>query len=195
MRGTRTKTARRKAIEAAKKIVGMDPVFLDTETTGLDQNAEIVEVAIVAADGQALVNTLVKPERPIPREATQIHGITNKDVADAPTFARVWQERLQPILARGPVVIFNAPFDLRMIKQSLRRYGLAPEGIKAATCLMKLYAEFREEWNAARGNYRWQTLENAARQCRLELPADLHRALGDAFLARAVLHHMASQAD
>ena len=48
--------------------------ILDTETTGLYDDAEIVEISIIDENGGVLLDTLVKPLKPIPAEATAIHG-------------------------------------------------------------------------------------------------------------------------
>ncbi len=60
-------------------------LFLDTETTGLDDQAEIVEIAIADHTGQPVFESLVKPVVPITPHLTAIHGIDNDMVADAPT--------------------------------------------------------------------------------------------------------------
>ncbi|MGW0738273.1 3'-5' exonuclease [Streptomyces sp. NPDC002851] len=45
-------------------------VILDTETTGLDANARIVEISVITVHGDVLVDTLLDPDEPIPRDAT-----------------------------------------------------------------------------------------------------------------------------
>jgi len=64
--------------------------FFDLETTGINiANDRIVEIAIVKRlpEGRAEEQRwLVNPECPIPAEATAVHGITNEQVANAPTF-------------------------------------------------------------------------------------------------------------
>ena len=64
--------------------------FFDLETTGINiANDRIVEIAIVKRlpEGRTEEHRwLVNPECPIPAEATAVHGITNEQVADAPTF-------------------------------------------------------------------------------------------------------------
>jgi len=59
-------------------------------------------------------------------------------------------------------------------------------------CIMKLYAQYRGEWNARSGSYRWVSLDNARYQCHLDLP-NAHRAKADTLLARAVLQYVAAQ--
>ncbi len=53
-----------------------NPLFLDTETTGLDDKAQILELAISDAQGSILLKTRLRPTVPIDREAEDIHGIT-----------------------------------------------------------------------------------------------------------------------
>ena len=114
-------------------------------------------------------------------------------VQAAPSWAELWPA-VKAALSGQSVCIFNADFDIRLIRQSHRQAGLGdqPAGM-TAFCIMKLYAEFYGDWNASRGSFRWQSLEAAGRQCGLALP-NAHRAEADALLARAVLLHMAAQA-
>jgi len=95
-----------------------DWVILDTETTGTFEFDEIVQVAILSSDGKTLLNMLVRPTQPIPLDATAIHGITNDDVRDAPLFPEVY-EKIQEIIQGKTLVIYNAQFDVRLIRQSL----------------------------------------------------------------------------
>ncbi len=68
-------------------------IFFDLETTHLDVNlARIVEIALVKLFPDRTTEsflTRINPEIPIPRDATQIHGITNFDVMDKPNFQEV----------------------------------------------------------------------------------------------------------
>lgn len=68
-------------------------VFFDLETTGVNVNSDrIVEICIlkVSPDGTEETKTwLVNPERAIPKETTEIHGISDDDVKDKPTFNEI----------------------------------------------------------------------------------------------------------
>jgi len=110
-------------------------------------------------------------------------------VAEAPTLPDLW-EQLAFLLTVKPLVIYNADYDLRLIHQSAAAWDLTVPELRAA-CAMKLYARFYGEWNDTRGGYRWQRLIDAARQCALPIPMNLHRAAADAELTRLLLHHMA----
>lgn len=125
-------------------------VIVDTETTGL-WNAEIVDIAVIDMSGKPLLNTLVKPKGSIPVGATEIHGITNEMVAEAPTWPEVW-EQLHPILKDKTVLIYNEEFDIRVMKESFFAwedelgYDQVDEAIELideldSHCVMKEYAQ------------------------------------------------------
>nr|AAB81660.1 putative [Escherichia phage N15] len=67
-----------------------DYLLIDTETTGLGEYAEIIEIAIINMRGEVLLDTLVKPTKPIPPEVTEINHITNEMVASAPAWCDVF---------------------------------------------------------------------------------------------------------
>jgi DNA polymerase-3 subunit epsilon len=160
------------------------PVFLDTETTGLDFRAEIVEICLIDVDECVLFDSLVKPSRPIPPDATRVNGITNEMVRFAPTWREIWLKVEETMRGRH-VGIYNEEFDVRMIEQTNRIYGIPWHSRQCSTfCIMKLYARFY-------GRDRWQSLQNAGRQCRISLP-NSHRARADSLLARRVLQFMAA---
>lgn len=187
------KQARLEAKNKAQQLLKSKPIFLDTETTGHDERAEIVEISIIDHDGAVLVDTLVKPQRRIPDEVIRIHNITNELVADAPKWPDVWPA-IEDVIRSRSVGIYNAEFDIRMMQQTHQFNWLnwtLPDD--AFFCIMKLYAKFYGDWNPARRSFRWHSLENARRQCNLSF-ANTHRAKDDALLARAVLLHMANTA-
>jgi DNA polymerase-3 subunit epsilon len=167
-----------------------DPLFLDTETTGLDGHAEICELSVVDARGSVLMDTLIRPLQPIPQEAADIHGITDKMVAEAPPFAEVLPE-LQKALYGRKVIIYNLTYDVRLIEQSAKACGQNPDlTYEACYCAMRLYAQFYGKWSEEHNSYHWQQLRNAALQCGIELPRHLHRARVDAELTRQIVKHM-----
>lgn len=165
-------------------------VVLDTETTGLGADAEVCEIAAVDALGEVVIDARIRPSRPIPIEATRIHGIADADVRDCPTWAEA-AAGIASALQGRPVCIYNAAYDLRILVQTAEQYGLVTP-VQTASCAMQLYAEFYGERDDLRGGYRWQKLGNAARQMGLDVPADLHSARADAELTRRLLLAMAS---
>jgi len=167
----------------ARQILPLNPIFLDTESTGLGGRAEIIEICLVDAAGNKLIDTLVRPRSTIPSDAVQLHGISNEQVSGARSWLQVWPE-IEILLKGRYVGIYNAEFDLRMMQQSHRANGLTwkPPGAQLFD-IMKMYADFA-------GHTKWQKLESAARQCGL-VTSQAHRAYQDALLARGVFMFMA----
>jgi DNA polymerase-3 subunit epsilon len=183
---------RKEVVNQTRLLVARQPLYLDTETTGIGPQSEIIEVAVVDHDGGLLFSSLVKPHGQIEPDAFKVHGITPEMVQDAPSWPEVW-ELLMPILLNHVIGTYNSDFDLRMLRQTHQKYwlnwNLADESF---FCIMKLYARFAGQWDSRRGSYRWHSLEQAGRDCRIPLP-NAHRASDDAQLARAVMMHMANE--
>ncbi|MBE0566118.1 MAG: 3'-5' exonuclease [Krumholzibacteria bacterium] len=104
-------------------------VAFDLETTGVDVDRDrIVQIGLVRLEPGGTSRTwnrLVNPERPIPAEATAIHGISDDDVRDQPTFAQLTAE-VETWLAGADLAGFNSTrFDLPLLQAELRRAGSA----------------------------------------------------------------------
>ncbi len=183
-------SARSGAIRIAQEKIALQPLYLDTETTGNSPDDEIIQIGILDDEGQVAFESLVKPSVKIKPEAQRVHGMDESTLANAPRWYNVWP-KIEIILSGRAVGIYNADFDQRMIQQTNQKVRIRwnPESA-SFFCIMKLYAQFHGEWNPKTGWYRFQSLEMAGRQCGIALP-HLHQACGDALLARAILHHMA----
>ena len=183
--------ARAKAIAWAVGVVD-DPrvVYLDTETTGFGPRAEIVDIAVVSAAGEVLLESLVQPTRRIPADAIAIHGITNADVKDAPAWCDLYEDLLR-VLAGRRIIVYNVIFDRQMVNQACERYALAAPAADWE-CAMRKYAGFYGNWDPGKRWYRFQKLERAVLTFGAE-PGG-HRAAADAFACRAVVLGMAATA-
>jgi DNA polymerase III subunit epsilon len=109
----------------------MREIVLDTETTGLkpEEGHRIIEIGALE-----LVNHIpssrsyhryLNPERDIPREAADVHGLTLDFLRDKPGFAECVAELLD-FIADSRLIIHNAPFDLGFLNSELTRANLAP---------------------------------------------------------------------
>jgi DNA polymerase III epsilon subunit-like protein len=161
--------------------------YLDVETTGLSpaMGDRIVEVGIVVCHGEhetARLSRLVNPERPIPMEARQIHGISDQDVAHCPPFGTVVLE-VCDALRDAWIIGHNVRFDVGFVAMELFSAGCK---VTPAGCLdtCQLAAAL---WDLP--NYQLDTV------ARVLCPGSVqeHRALGDALLARSVFHRTIDQ--
>jgi DNA polymerase III epsilon subunit-like protein len=195
--------ARERALEARRQEVAAleewartvladsDTVVLDTETTGLEDDARIVDLGVLGVSGDVLVDTLVNPGEPIPGEATDIHGITDALVAAAPAFGDVL-EQLTTVLAGKRCLIYNKPYDVARLRHELtmhyRQAGHPdPEASAAAWIdgmrfedVMIPYSDWFGDWSDYWGNYAWQPLYGGD-----------HRAISD---CRAVVDRLREMA-
>jgi DNA polymerase III epsilon subunit-like protein len=176
---------------ATRIVLGHRPLILDTETTGLGTDAEIVEIGIIDDQGGIVFESLIKPRAPIPEAATAIHGIGNADVADALIWAEV-HERVSRIIKGRSVAIYNAAYDTRLLLQTADQYGLRPSFF-AAWCAMLEYAKWWGEWDDQKDDFKRQRLINAVQQTGIDLPTDgqAHRAIYDCRVTLAVMRAMA----
>ncbi|GIW95177.1 MAG: hypothetical protein KatS3mg110_3218 [Pirellulaceae bacterium] len=154
---------------------------IDFETTGLDASTDrVVEVAVVHTDGfgraVTVLQTLINPGQPIDPRATEIHGIADKDVQDAPRFADIVIP-LMDSLNNRLVAAYNAPFDMRFLMAELGRVGITES--LPALCIMELGQVL-----LARPRRR---LETACREMKVPF-RNGHRAADDALAAACLLH-------
>ncbi|HIH8965823.1 3'-5' exonuclease [Serratia marcescens] len=178
--------------QQAQQCLNRNCLVLDTETTGLDDKAEIIEIAVIDATGKVLLNTLVKPSKPIPAEATAIHGITDEMVKDAPTWPEV-SPQLCSLISGKTIAIYNAEYDLRLLEQTDRIWKVTPKisVTPQIVCAMHEYAEFYGQ-KSDRGGYKWQKLTAAAEQQGVIIEGTPHRALSDCLTTLGVIKAMAA---
>ncbi len=103
-------------------------VFFDLETTGINITKDrIVEISLlkVHPNGKEEIKSRkINPEMPIPPQATAIHGITDEDVKDCPTFKQV-AKSLADMLEGCDIAGFNSSrFDVPMLSEEFLRAGV-----------------------------------------------------------------------
>jgi len=106
--------------------------IIDLETTGVNLGSDrIVEIAIVKVmpDGKKIIKRkLLNPEMPISAVSTDVHGITNEMVKDAPTFKQVANEMKQ-FLDNCDLAGYNSNrFDIPMMAEEFLRIGMEFDG-------------------------------------------------------------------
>ncbi len=103
-------------------------VFIDLETTGINLSTDrIVEIAIVKVfpDGtKTIKRKLLNPQMAIPKSSSDIHGITDDKVKDAPTFKQVANE-LKQFIDDADFSGYNSNrFDIPLLMEEFLRAGL-----------------------------------------------------------------------
>ena len=159
--------------ETAEPLSGSFVVF-DTETTGLSPTDDrLTEIgAVVVENGQITdrYNTFVNPGKPISAKITELTGITNEMVQDAPTPDEAMKEFLAFCAGRTLVAHNAHGFDMRMLHAAARRAGIVCDNpyIDTLPLAQSLYPGLR--------NYKLDTINR-----HLELEAfNHHRAVDDA---------------
>ncbi len=165
-------------LEVSRCAPDRDVVAVDTETTGLPWYERLIEIGAVRFRGARVIDRwrmLVDPRRPIPARVTEIHGITDADVAGAPE-ARVALLEFQRFCRGALLIAHNASFDRDILAAEYARAGLTPPP-------EPLYCTWRFAKHCIPDAPRYGLTPLAAH---LGLPAAAHRALPDAELARRV---------
>lgn len=103
-------------------------VIFDLETTGLEADCKIVQIAMTR--GERIYTSLVNPGMPIPPESTKIHRITDDQVADKPVFADLVDDVLDfiqdSVLSGFNVRKFDIPVLRREVEAVGRRFPALP---------------------------------------------------------------------
>ena len=143
-------------------------IFFDTETTGNTDKDFLCQIAYKI--GNENFTGLYKPSTKIPPEASAVHHITNKMVADRPSLTESGDlPKIKKLFEDkdSVVVAHNAPFDLIMIKKE----GIEP---KRFICTLRLARHLDPEEKIDRYN-----LQYLRYLLEIEIDATAHDALGD----------------
>ena len=172
----------REVIEWARSVLDQPErhVILDTETTGLANDDEVIQLGVVDSTGTVLLDCLIKPDQKkcIHPKALQTHGITMDMLKDKPLYGKVG-DLLKGVVQGCTVVTYNAEFDRRLIAQTARCSGgfVPPD---PWDCAMLQYAQFVGEWDDYRNKYRWHKLRGGD-----------HTAVGDCQATLALIKEIA----
>lgn len=154
---------------------------LDVETANADYSS-ICQIGIVYfKDGQVVDkwSTLVNPEAYFDSFNTSIHGITEKDVLDAPTFDAIHKLITEKIT--GQITVHHMPFDRIAVTRACIEYQLdivQPKWLDSAKIVRRTWEQFA---------YKGYGLANIADYLGIEFGH--HDALEDAIAAAKIVHH------
>lgn len=104
----------------------MREIVLDTETTGFEpsEGHRIVEIGAVELFNHMptgrTYHQYINPERPMPNEAFEVHGLGDEFLRDKPVFAAIGRAFLD-FVGEARLVIHNAAFDMKFLNFELGR--------------------------------------------------------------------------
>ena len=116
----------------------MREIVLDTETTGLEpaEGHRVVEIGAVELYNHLptgrTYHQYINPERPMPTEAFEIHGLGDDFLRDKPPFKAIGRDFLA-FVGDGQLVIHNAAFDMKFLNAELDWAGLPKIEMSRAT--------------------------------------------------------------
>lgn len=102
----------------------MRQILLDTETTGFDPHTgdRIVEIGAVELIKRKLTHNnyhqYLYPERLVPQDAIDVHGITDAFLKDKPLFSAIVEDFMEYV-SGSELIMHNAPFDVGFINKEL----------------------------------------------------------------------------
>lgn len=110
-----------KRTEISKRKKETKFVAIDVETTGLSPlYNELIEISAIKYEGAKKLDTfstLIKPKKEVSRTITNLTGITNKMLEDAPTIEKVMPELIE-FIGDNPIVAHNANFDYSFLQNN-----------------------------------------------------------------------------
>lgn len=173
------------AIEMNDSIKLNDAVFcaLDFETTGINPVIDrIIEVGMVKFTIDGVIETyssFINPERDIPPETTEIHGITDDMVKDAPLIESML-DTISEFIGDSPLIIQNPRFDLAFLDVAFKKCARRIPRLLAYDTVRLARSTFKNL-----PNYRLKTLCD-----NLNIEIHCHRALSDAMGCMEVFRHV-----
>ncbi|HML23699.1 MAG TPA: 3'-5' exonuclease [Aggregatilinea sp.] len=187
--------ARAEAAQWAYDLLQSDFVIFDSETTGTGFQDELVQVGVIDGRGETVLDTLVKPTRPIDPGASRVHGLSAVHLIGAPAFKTVYPD-LAAALGGKRVVAYNVDFDRRILYQSCALYDLPRVEAAAWECAMKRYAAYFGSWNSMKNDFRWHKLEAACANEDVNVyDLNAHSAVDDCRLTLRLIQKMAEAVD
>lgn len=104
--------------ERARRLIDNCALIVDTETTGLDNAAEVVEICVLDMSGNVLFESLCKPRLAEMSEGAQrVHQIKPETLAQSPDFVALWPSFAAAVKGRT-LIAYNAEFDRRILRQT-----------------------------------------------------------------------------
>ena len=156
-------------------------VVIDTETTGMAADDEVIELAVVDMDGTVLYDSTFCPVTVVNRYASAVNHLTNDCLCDSPKFADEWG-KIKTLIGNRKILAHNAKFDKRIIKQTLEEYNMD------STIVDSLFAAYYDSVSIVKKylDLPSYSLENIAHSLGI-IRVESHRAADDCIMTLEVL--------
>lgn len=168
--------------QIAQQILSYDPIILDTETTGLNNDDQIIELACIDSTGATLINTLIKATKESDEFALKTHGITTDTLNQ---LGQPWQHTLADLNAVfecHPMIAYNEVFDTRMIEQTCAAHQTEKPVDTLKFDLMELanrhFIQYAP-WCKKHSRFKRLSLAKCCEIAGIEFKGDAHRAIVD----------------
>ena len=100
-----------------------DFVVIDTETTGLSNDAEVIEIAVVGLDKTCLYHSTFYPTVDVDKMAGAVNHFSKRKLKGSPLIVDEWQKIVDAIGGKK-ILCHNAPYDKRLMVQTFKRYNI-----------------------------------------------------------------------
>ena len=156
-------------------------VVIDTETTGMTANDEVIELAVVDMDGTVLYDSTFCPITEVNPFASSVNHLTNECLCDSPEFTGEWS-KIIAFIGNKKILAHNTKFDQRIIKQTLEKYNMDSSVVDS------LFTNCYDSVSIARKylDLPSYSLENIAHSLGI-IRAESHRAADDCIMTLEVL--------
>lgn len=146
MRMTSKEECRQWAIEV---LCEPSAIILETQTTGLSRDAQVIQICIIDTSGKVLFDSYIQPTIAVTPEAFRVHCISMDILQFAPRFDSIRSE-LEYITSRSIVLSYNHYFEERVMSVPCR----------SRASVKDYYASFINNWSDAYGNDKWRSLSD-----------------------------------
>jgi DNA polymerase-3 subunit epsilon len=162
--------------------------FVDIETNGAShKNGKIIEIGIVKTENMEITekyNKLINPLSPVPEFISNLTGINDKNLSDAPTFEEISHEILEK-LNDGIFIAHNVDFDYMFIKSEFTNVNYNFNIPRLCSII------FTKHWKPNHTSY---SLENLIDELEISV-VNRHRALDDALAITKIFQSIYETSD
>lgn len=172
----------KKYVDMCKSMLSDDKyVILDTETTGLYDDHEVIELAVINTKGEKLYYSKFCPSIEVDEDAQRVNGFSKEILKDEPVF-KSEIKTIREVLSDKVVLAYNSHFDATMLRNTANKFDESLE--INHECVMRLFQNFTDR------SYR-TSLQNACYEMDVDI-YQCHDALGDCYMVLELLRAMSN---